>query len=29
MDKNCKDDEGNGSGVIFTTDPNLSVIPTV
>jgi len=24
-----KDDEGNGSGVIFTTDPNLSVIPTV
>ena len=24
-----KDDEGNGSGVIFTTDPKLSVIPSI
>ncbi len=23
------DDEGNGSGVIFTTDPKLSVIPSI
>jgi len=24
-----QDDEGNGSGVIFTTDPELSVIPSI
>ena len=24
-----QDDEGNGSGVIFTTDPKLSVIPSI
>ena len=24
-----RDDEGNGSGVIFTTDPKLSVIPSI
>ena len=24
-----RDDEGNGSGVIFTTNPKLSVIPSI
>mgnify|MGYP003626223538 FL=1 len=24
-----RDDEGNGSGVIFTTDPKLSIIPSI
>ena len=24
-----QDDEGNGSGVLFTTDPKLSVIPSI